>query len=194
MVHTVGVTRLDDPRMLRALAHPVRARILDELTAQGSLRAADIAAELGIPANQASFHLRQLAKYRLVEEDAAAARDRRDRVWRATAPEGYDVDMSELERVPGGRSAAQVYRSHTAARTHALVDSAYGVGRVPDGHRSVGQVALRLDRDEARELAAELTGVVDRWAERTRGHDEHRRTYSALVIVQPYPDGLDPED
>ena len=37
---------------------------------------------LDIPANQASFHLRQLAKYGLIEEDPDAARDKRDRVWR----------------------------------------------------------------------------------------------------------------
>ncbi len=61
---------MHDPRVLRAIAHPVRNRILDRARARtGSLRAADIAAELGIPANQASFHLRQLAKYGLVEED-----------------------------------------------------------------------------------------------------------------------------
>ncbi|WP_141848067.1 winged helix-turn-helix domain-containing protein [Lapillicoccus jejuensis] len=188
------MTRLDDPRMLRALAHPVRARILDELTAQGSLRAADVAAELDIPANQASFHLRQLAKYGLVEEDAGAARDRRDRVWRATSPEGYDVDMQDLESAPGGRAASRVYRSHTAARAHALVDAAHGGDRTPGIHRSISQVALRLDREEARQLTTELNEVVDRWAARTRGRDAHRQTYSAYLMVQPYPDGLESED
>ena len=192
MVQTGGVTRLDDPRMLRALAHPVRARILDELTAQGSLRAADVAAELGIPANQASFHLRQLAKYGLVEEDAAAARDRRDRAWKATAPDGYDVDMADFESAPG-QAAAKVYRSHNAARAHALVDAAYGGDRTPGGHSSISQVALRLDRDEARELTTELNAVVETWAARTRGRDSHRQTYSAYLMVQPYPDALDPE-
>ena len=55
---------LSDPRVLRALAHPVRGRILDEIEATGTVRAADIARELDIPANQASFHLRQLATHR----------------------------------------------------------------------------------------------------------------------------------
>ena len=56
-----------DPRLLRAIAHPVRNRILGEMSAGGPMRAADVARELGIPANQASFHLRQLAKYGFVE-------------------------------------------------------------------------------------------------------------------------------
>ena len=72
-----------DPRVLRAIAHPVRVRILHELNAAGPSRAADLAADLDIPANQASFHLRQLAKYGLVEE--AGGGKGRERPWRATA-------------------------------------------------------------------------------------------------------------
>src|SRR3954454_23651524 len=87
---------LHDPRVLRAIAHPVRSRILTELEAHGSLRAADVAPLLAIPANQASFHLRQLAKFGLVEEDAAAARDKRDRVWRPTAARGFNVSLGQI--------------------------------------------------------------------------------------------------
>src|SRR3954454_21728884 len=92
--------------MLRAVAPPVRNRILTELTAHGSMRAADLARELDIPANQASFHLRQLAKYGLVEEDPEAARDKRDRVWRPTSEHGLMVRLDDLEQQPGGRAAA----------------------------------------------------------------------------------------
>src|SRR3954452_18118197 len=95
---------LSDPRVLRAIAHPVRTRILDELAASGPVRAADIARELGIPANQASFHLRQLAKYGLVEEAPEEARDKRDRSCRATTADGFTVNLSELSEAPGGRS------------------------------------------------------------------------------------------
>src|SRR6476469_4307603 len=93
--------RVHDPKLLRAIAHPLRNRILTELEASGSLRAADIARVLDVPANQASFHLRQLAKYGLVEEDVAAARDKRDRVWRTTSAAALDVDLGTLEQAPG---------------------------------------------------------------------------------------------
>ena len=79
--------------MLRAIAHPVRNRILTELTATGPMRAADLARELGVPANQASFHLRQLSKYGLIEEAPEAARDQRDRAWKATVDEGLSIDV-----------------------------------------------------------------------------------------------------
>src|SRR6478752_2321235 len=93
---------LSDPRVLRAIAHPVRTRVLDELQAAGPARAADIARELGIPANQASFHLRQLAKYGLVEEAPEEARDKRDRVWRLVDPSGISFRTTDVMRQPGG--------------------------------------------------------------------------------------------
>ena len=101
---------LHDPRVLRAIAHPVRNRILTELDASGPMRAADVAVRLGIPANQASFHLRQLAKFGLVEEDPEAARDKRDRVWKPTEEAGYNVYLSEIEKTPGGKAASAVFR------------------------------------------------------------------------------------
>ena len=60
------MAKYDDPRLLRAIAHPHRNRILSELYAAGPLRAADLAQRIDIPANRASLHLRQLAADLLV--------------------------------------------------------------------------------------------------------------------------------
>ena len=127
----VSRPELHDPRVLRAIAHPLRNRILTELDVHGPLRAADVAQLLGVPANSASFHLRQLAKFGLVEEDPSAARDKRDRVWRATEESGYDVSLSEIEKTPGGKAASAVFRRTKEAWTHQLVADAYGDDRTP---------------------------------------------------------------
>jgi len=180
---------LHDPRVLRAIAHPVRNRILTELDAHGPLRAADIAQLLGVPANSASFHLRQLAKFGLVEEDPAAARDKRDRVWRPTEQAGFDVSLSEIEKTPGGRAASKVFRQTKEAWAHRVVEEAYGEDRTPGIHRSVIEQAVRLTKAEARELTEELVAVVDAWRERTqRGVDDDRQTYHVFQVVQPFPD------
>jgi DNA-binding transcriptional ArsR family regulator len=182
---------LHDPRVLRAIAHPVRNRILTELDAGGPLRAADIAVRLGIPANSASFHLRQLAKFGLVEEDPTAARDRRDRVWKATEESGYDVSLNEVEKSPGGKAASAVFRRTKAAWSHHLIDLAYGDDRTPGVHRAVSEQAVRLTKAEANQLTDELIGLVDGWRTRTRGgrdEDDGRRTYHVLQVVQPFPD------
>ncbi len=103
--------KLSDLRMLRGIAHPMRDRILDEMGAGGPMRAADVAERLGIPANQASFHLRQLAKYGLVEEAPELARDGRDRVWRARYETGLSVNLEDLVDQEGGKAAITVFRN-----------------------------------------------------------------------------------
>ena len=183
---------LTDPRVLRALAHPVRGRILDEIEATGPVRAADIARELGIPANQASFHLRQLAKYGLVEEAPEEARDRRDRVWRSAFPSGYTVHLSQLEEAPGGHAAVEVFRQNKQAWGHHVIDRAFATG-LPKGSGvfSFSDRALRLTDDEAKELFGEVDELIGRWAGRTRGREPGRRTYLMMSLVQPYPDAAE---
>jgi predicted ArsR family transcriptional regulator len=177
-----------DPTVLRAIAHPVRNRILGELSAQGPLRAADLSAELGVPANQASFHLRQLAKYGLVEEAVGEGRDRRDRVWRLVDESGLNLDLGEMEKQPGGAAATAVFRSQSAAWAHALVDTAYAGSQTPAVQRTIIDQTVRLTQAEARELSQELSAVLQSWTDRNRGRDPERRTYSILAILQPHPE------
>ena len=181
---------LSDPRVLRAIAHPVRTRILEELSASGPIRAADVARELGIPANQASFHLRQLAKYGLVEEAPEEARDKRDRVWKATAGAGLSIDVTALEKEPGGKAAATVFLRSAAGYAHQLVEVAYGQERAPETHRSTLDTAVRLTKDEASQLSAEVSELVQRWTERNRGRGHDRTTYAFHAMLLPQPDAL----
>ncbi len=190
---TSSPTPVHDPTVLRAIAHPIRSRILSEVAARRGARAADIARELGIPANQASFHLRQLAKYGLVEEAPEEARDRRDRVWRVTAPQGLNVDLIELATAPGGDAAVRVFRQQSSARAHELVERAFQHDDEGDARVTVTDMALRLTPTEADVLVSEIHGVADGWRERTRddvvGADgAPRRTYSLLFMLQPYPE------
>jgi DNA-binding transcriptional ArsR family regulator len=177
-----------DPRVLRALAHPVRNRILDEIEASGPARAADVARELDIPANQASFHLRQLAKYGLVEEAPDEGRDKRDRVWRASSRAAMAVNLSELEGAPGGKAAVRVFRDNKQAWGHHVVDRAFATDHPRgSGVFTTSDHALKLTDEEAHRLRGEIDDLVESWAERTRGRDPERRTYLVLQIVQPYP-------
>ncbi len=178
---------IHDPRTLRAIAHPLRTRILDEISARGSMRAADVARELDVPANQASFHLRQLAKYGLIEEDTDAARDRRDRVWRLVSPQGYLITLSQLEQQPGGRSAATAFRRTARAWGHVVVDAAYADTDEPDTTRTLMDVALRLTKDEATELTSELQELTSRWQSRTPRTTSEQRTYTLLSVLAPRP-------
>lgn len=179
---------IHDPRVLRAIAHPVRTRILGEIAAGGPLRAADVARELDIPANQASFHLRQLAKYGLIEEAPGEARDKRDRVWKATSDGGLAVRLNELEKEPGGRAAVSVFRRSATDWAHHLVDLALTGPEDPDILRTMMNQTVKLTRAEAEQLQQELLDLVEGWVERTRGRDDdERRTYVVMQVLQPYP-------
>src|SRR5690606_16171381 len=80
--------------MLKAYSHPLRRRIAKVIAGRGYARAADVAADLDVPANSVSFHLRVLADAGLIEEAPEHARDRRDRVWKATEG-GWNVGSPE---------------------------------------------------------------------------------------------------
>jgi predicted ArsR family transcriptional regulator len=177
-----------DPTVLRAIAHPMRNRILGEMSATGPTRAADLARDLGIPANQASFHLRQLAKYGLVEEAVGAGRDRRDRVWKLVDEEGLRLDMGELEKAPGGKAAVSVFRKNASTWAHAVVDHAYSPDHEKDTIQTVSEHSIRLTKAEATQLSDELEKVLQKWAGKTRGRDDARRTYLLFSILQPYPE------
>lgn len=177
---------VQDVRILRAIAHPTRNRILGEIAAAGPLRAADVARLLDLPANQASFHLRQLAKYGLVEAAPDLARDGRDRVWRLVAEEGYSLSPAEIERQPGGKAAIRVWQRSAAASAHEAVDTAFSLRGEKDTHVSIQEHAVRLTKAEAAELSAEIDGLLQEWTRRTRGQDPARRTYRSMTILQPY--------
>jgi DNA-binding transcriptional ArsR family regulator len=75
--------QLTDPRALRALAHPIRLELISLLRQGGPLTATQAGERIGESPASCSFHLRQLAKYGLVEE--AGGGHGRERPWRATA-------------------------------------------------------------------------------------------------------------
>ena len=90
---TLSQVKLDDPRSLRAYAHPLRLSLIGLLRGSGPMTATRAAAELGETVPNCSFHLRQLAKYGLVERAPGA--DARERPWRATADSTSWDDASE---------------------------------------------------------------------------------------------------
>jgi hypothetical protein len=93
---------INDPRAIRALAHPLRLDLIDLLTTGGPATAAQCGRVLGASQASCSFHLRQLGKYGFVEE-AAPGPDRRERVWQ--------IPRSQPElRITDGGPAGELLR------------------------------------------------------------------------------------
>src|ERR1700733_12173886 len=102
--------RVTDPKALRALAHPIRLSLMGLLRTEGPLTATKAAALLGESSASTSFHLRQLAKYGLVEETGGGKG--RERPWRATA---MFTNLPDVAENPELAVAADLLSSGLAA-------------------------------------------------------------------------------
>ncbi len=74
---------LQEPRAMRALAHPVRIALLDYLNLVGPATATQCAAVVGESPSACSYHLRTLAKWGFIE--ATGDGRGREHPWRLTA-------------------------------------------------------------------------------------------------------------
>jgi DNA-binding transcriptional ArsR family regulator len=83
-----------DRHLVRALAHPMRNRILGLLRVYGPQTATSLAGRLGVNTGATSYHLRQLADAGLVREDDSRG-NARDRWWKS-AHQGTEFDKAEL--------------------------------------------------------------------------------------------------
>ena len=70
------------PHQLRALAHPVRLRMLGMLRMDGPATATSLATRLGLNTGATSYHLRQLATHGFVVDDPERGTGR-ERWWQA---------------------------------------------------------------------------------------------------------------
>ena len=113
--------RLDDPRALRAYAHPLRLSLIGMLRRNGPMTATQCAAVLDENVPNCSFHLRQLAKYGLAERAPAA--DGRERPWQATASvTSWTDDSDDPEtRVAADQLNAAILRQYIR-RAEAYLD------------------------------------------------------------------------
>jgi DNA-binding transcriptional ArsR family regulator len=75
--------KITDARAMRALSHPVRIALMEELSIVGAMTATEVGERIGESPTTCSFHLRQLAKYGWVEE--AGGGKGRARPWRMTS-------------------------------------------------------------------------------------------------------------
>src|SRR5215469_16686474 len=95
--------KVTDARTMRALAHPVRIALLEELVLGGAMTATEIGERIGESPTTCSFHLRQLAKYGFVEE--AGGGKGRARPWRLTT---IGISFGDTHEDPAAEIAASM--------------------------------------------------------------------------------------
>src|SRR5262249_26895736 len=161
-----SVKRMTDPRALRALAHPLRLSLLGLLRTEGPLTATRAGELLGESSASCSFHLRQLAKYGLVEE-AGGGRGR-ERPWRATA---MFTDVPTVTDSPELDAASGLFRSIVAERYYEQMMGwlEARADEPPEWQRAAlfGDVFVYLTADELTELGERVDRLLDRYIDRT---------------------------
>ncbi len=104
-----GDFEVTDPQAMRALAHPVRLAALSYLQKNGPATATQLSEHVGASPSVTSWHLRHLASFGLVSDDAGpdGTPDKRQRWWKAVA-RGFRVQMPDT---PEGREAGRLLRT-----------------------------------------------------------------------------------
>jgi DNA-binding transcriptional ArsR family regulator len=104
------------PAGLKALAHPVRLRMLGLLRTEGPATATTLAARLGLNTGATSYHLRQLAQHGFIVEDAERG-NARDRWWRAAhSSTRTDKDAERSDEVEAYAQAVAIMYAEMTQR------------------------------------------------------------------------------
>ena len=165
----MSARQVTDYRVLAALAHPLRRRLLDVLRVDGPSTASMLAERTDQAVGNISHHVKVLAAHGLVEPAPELARDRRERWWRSATA--------------ALRWSTTDFADDPAAEAASLAASALGLQRQldltaswlqsdPSDSREWREAAfntdtwLRLTPGELSRLNDEILETVDRYRDR----------------------------
>lgn len=178
------LVHLLDASSLKALAHPVRVRLLGLLRTDGPATATSLAARLGESSGTTSYHLRQLALAGFVVDDETRGNGR-ERWWRA-AQQSTRLEPADWQDDPGVSPAVDAYLGAVldgyARRARAWFDDRHSL---PKRWRDAGTLSdfqLSLSAAELTRLVGELEQVVESYRRAPRKGDEQ-----VTVQLQAFP-------
>ncbi|WP_151525616.1 winged helix-turn-helix domain-containing protein [Serinicoccus kebangsaanensis] len=186
--------RAVDAATLKAFAHPLRMRMYDHLKDHGAATASTLARAMGESTGQTSYHLRQLAKHGLVEEDPDRGTTR-ERWWIAA---GFSFTPDTLGDDAGTRTTLQVVQQHQLQermrRLQEWLERSADDDPAWVAVASSNEVTLPMTADELEAMSLAIAEVMrehlDRAREsRGRDGDEGRRTVKLYQYAFPLPPG-----
>ena len=176
-----------DPSALRALAHPLRLKIIGALREDGPQTVGALSERLDAAPGSISYHLGTLERHGLVEQAPELARDGRESWWRASA-ELTTFDPVRLRRDPAQRTAARAMRQAFvqgyAADQLSYLEHEDELDEEWVAAATISDDLAWLTADELRGLSAELEEVAARW--HTRGDRERAGAAPVRIIYSAY--------
>ncbi|HEX8304118.1 MAG TPA: helix-turn-helix domain-containing protein [Jatrophihabitans sp.] len=157
---------LRDPRAIKALAHPARLAVIDELFAGRKLTATECGEIAGLSASAMSYHLRALEKWGIVRRSEATG-DGRERPWEA-AGEGLMVDSAE-PRASAAGEAVLVARQLDRQRADILgwISGQDEAAAAWYDSTVISSGVFSLSHDEAKQLSEGISELVARLPRRS---------------------------
>jgi DNA-binding transcriptional ArsR family regulator len=158
---------VSDVATLKAVAHPLRVRLLGALRVDGPATASQLARRFGESSGSTSYHLRQLARFGYVEEDPEQP-NARDRRWRAAHryTSWSDADLAaDPEGAEASRWMRERQRSFAARNAQAFEDARPSWSQ--EWLRAAGQhdVIVRLTPESLARLGQQITLLAEEYAE-----------------------------
>jgi DNA-binding transcriptional ArsR family regulator len=166
--------QITDVRTLRALANPIRHRLLGHLMALGAQTASECAAAVGASPSNCSYHLRQLERFGLVERAPDAdGGDGRDRPWRPVATGlRYGRDGDEGADPLEARLTRRLIHAgidHDAELAHRAVDAHDALPAAWREAETLASFGLLVNAAELTAIRTALDAILRPWIGLTRG-------------------------
>jgi DNA-binding transcriptional ArsR family regulator len=175
--------RFENPRSIRALAHPARLAIIDALATGEELTATQCAELTGLSPSATAYHLKLLERYGLAET-ASPRSDRRERPWRAVGGRiRADLDTSTPARASATAAVAAAYMDTTRAIGVEFIEAGHDE---PEEWRdaALDNADLWLTAEEFHQVAEKLAAVIAPY--RTRTRPAGSRLVRVMNVVVPH--------
>ncbi|KRE25888.1 hypothetical protein ASG80_03370 [Agromyces sp. Soil535] len=173
---------------MRALAHPLRLKILGLLRVEGPQSVGRLAEATGAASGSVSYHLATLAKHGFVVPAPELERDGRERWWRA-AHEMTSWRTEEFLDDPERREASEAMRRAVLETYHRelleALDAELSLEPEWVAASDSSDGAAHLTLEEFRELSADLAAVREKWWARGREGGEGTRPVRWITHTFP---------
>jgi DNA-binding transcriptional ArsR family regulator len=177
----LGSRRVSDIATMRALSHPVRVALVEELWRGGAMTATELGERIGETATTCSFHLRQLAKYGWVEE--AGGGKGRARPWRMTST-GFETPSTYADTAAAVANTALVslFRERQIDRYRTWVQTRSDAPREWREASTDSQFGYYMTVEELDRFGKELNSLLRKWFIEERITDPAQRPPGSAPI------------
>ncbi|GAA1373498.1 winged helix-turn-helix domain-containing protein [Streptomyces beijiangensis] len=185
MTREPGGTEIAELAALKALAHPRRQQVLQQLTLNGPATSAILARALELNTGATSYHLRELARFGFVEETGGGS-TRRERWWRAVPGDRRFPPRSR--QTPEMRLVMDELNHHAYAADPELFERLQRESDGSDGDDfAYSRSEIRLTPPELHEFFEEYIALLNRYKRPEDETPSGARTIHTRLMTFPAP-------